>query len=107
MSPLQNCYLSNWYKQSIPPKLSAFNPHISVLTVAASNAQVYTMYRLLVAEGPQAPSDQHSYVRCTSRRCRPQINRQPCNVFGGETTLYTLHLMKKVREKAGDVCVNL
>lgn len=36
----------------------------------ASNAPVYTRRSLLVADGPQAPGDRRSCVRCTSRRWR-------------------------------------
>ena len=36
----------------------------------ASNAQVYTLCRLLVAKGPQAPGDRRGCVRYTSRRWR-------------------------------------
>ena len=36
----------------------------------ASNTKVYTLFRLLVEEGPQAPCDRRGCVRCTSRRWR-------------------------------------
>ena len=36
----------------------------------SGNAPVYTRCNLLVADGPQAPSDRRGCVRCTSRRWR-------------------------------------
>ena len=56
----------------------------------ASNAPVYTRRSLLVADGPQAPGDRRSCVRCTSRRwtgktcfCSP---RSPCRAAGGKNS---------------------
>ena len=40
------------------------------MIAATSNAQVYTLCRLLVTEVPQAPGDRRGCVRCTSRRRR-------------------------------------
>ena len=83
-----------------------------VLMVVASNAQVYILCRLLVAEGPQAPPEGRQRERSAqvipgrsrfgfillvdhrlSGLCHSATNKPSANVYlGGEATLYTIHL---------------
>ena len=68
------CMAESRFAESIPIKYttnaSGFQLSLWALIVIASNAPVYTRRSLLVADGPQAPGDRRSCVRCTSRRWR-------------------------------------